>query len=97
MLTCTQFYTAVYAALPERPVNGGGGAGAEGFFLAYLAVPVVIVFYIVGFVLKRKTWIPISKIDVDSGRREIDMALHEEKRARVAAMNPVRRFMDKIM
>lgn len=63
----------------------------------YLAAPVVILFYVVGFLWKRKTWIPLSQIDVDSGRREVDMVLHEAKRARLAAMNPFRRFMDKIM
>lgn len=96
-LTYLQFYTALYAALPVAEKNGGGGAGAEGFFLDYLAAPVVILFYLIGFAWKRKTWIPLSQIDVDSGRRELDMVEHERKRARLAAMNPVRRFMDKIM
>lgn len=92
-----QFYTAVYDALPVREKNGGNGAGAEGFFLAYLAVPVVILFYIIGYVLKRATWIPIASIDVDSGRREIDPVEHEAKRVALAAKNPFMRFMSKIM
>jgi amino acid transporter len=96
-LTLIQFYTALYAALPIRETNGGGGEGAEGFFLAYLAVPVVIVFYVIGVVWKRKTWIPISKIDVDSGRRELDMVLHEETLAKYRAKGPFGRFMSKII
>lgn len=88
-----KFYTAVYDALPEP---SGGGAGAEGFFLAYLAVPVVILFYIAGFIWKRATWVKIADIDIDSGRRAIDQVEHDAMRAKKAQWSGFRRFMDRI-
>jgi amino acid transporter len=80
-----QIYVAIF------PVGGGpseipGSANdAEGFFKTCLAFPVVIVFWIVGYIWKRPTFLTIDKIDLDSGRREIDWELHrsiQEKRAR---------------
>lgn len=78
-----QMYVAIW------PVGGGPDGGelndAEGFFKTCLAFPVVIVFWIVGYVWKRPAFLTIDEIDLDSGRREIDWELHramEEKRAR---------------
>ncbi|KAB5585610.1 amino acid transporter [Coniochaeta sp. 2T2.1] len=78
-----QMYVAIW------PVGGGPDGGelndAAGFFKTCLAFPVVIAFWIVGYIWKRPTFLTIDKIDLDSGRREIDWELHramEEKRAR---------------
>jgi amino acid transporter len=78
-----QMYVAIW------PVGGGPDGGelndAEGFFKTCLAFPVVIVFWVVGYVWKRPAFLTIDKIDLDSGRREIDWELHramEDKRAR---------------
>ncbi|KAF4987654.1 hypothetical protein FGRMN_10245 [Fusarium graminum] len=60
-----QFYTAM------TNIDGSLGT-AEGFFQSYLALPVVIFFYIVGYVWKREGWRRIETIDVDTGRREHD-------------------------
>jgi amino acid transporter len=60
-----QFYTAI--------TNSDGSLGtAESFFESYLAFPVVILFYIVGYVWKRQGWVKIANIDLDTGRREHD-------------------------
>ncbi|EXM18653.1 hypothetical protein FOTG_13348 [Fusarium oxysporum f. sp. vasinfectum 25433] len=60
-----QFYTAM--------TNLDGSLGtAEGFFQSYLALPVVILFYAVGYIWKREGWRKVSEIDLDTGRREHD-------------------------
>ncbi|KAB8336746.1 hypothetical protein FH972_021055 [Carpinus fangiana] len=74
-----QFYTALY------PI-GGPNLTAEGFFKAYLAVPVVIVFYLGCYLWKRfyegdrAGFLKLSQIDVDSGRRELDWDLIEQEK-----------------
>lgn len=60
LVLIAQFYTAV------QPLS------AYDFFLSYLAIFVVILFYIIGVIWKRSTWLRTKDIDVDSGRREID-------------------------
>ncbi|SPJ74230.1 probable amino acid permease NAAP1 [Fusarium torulosum] len=60
-----QFYTAM------TNIDGSLGT-AEGFFQSYLALPVVIVFYIIGYIWKREGWRKVSEIDLDTGRREHD-------------------------
>ncbi|KAK4069804.1 hypothetical protein Purlil1_13642 [Purpureocillium lilacinum] len=62
-----QFYTAI-AAPPGTP----GLGTAENFFQQYLAAPVVILFWIIGYLWKRKGWLRTAEMDVDSGRRELD-------------------------
>ena len=76
-----QFYVAI------SPI-GGGINSAEGFFQAYLALPVVMFFWVIGFAWKRKGWLKTSQIDVDSGRREIDWEAHraEQERRRNASL-----------
>ncbi|KAM0250794.1 hypothetical protein ACHAP5_002011 [Fusarium lateritium] len=60
-----QFYTAM------TNIDGSLGT-AEGFFQSYLALPVVILFYVIGYVWKREGWRKVSEIDLDTGRREHD-------------------------
>ena len=76
-----QFYVAV------KPMN------AYDFFLSYLALFVVILFYIIGYAWKRKGWMKLSEIDVDAGRREIDYEVHEKLRAQYQALPVWRRFL----
>lgn len=80
-----QMYVAIW------PIGGGpdGGAvnDAEGFFMSCLAFPVVVAFWIAGYIWKRPKFLTIDNIDLDSGRREIDWELHrsiEEKRAQAS-------------
>ncbi|KAH7027847.1 amino acid permease/ SLC12A domain-containing protein [Microdochium trichocladiopsis] len=66
---------------------------AEGFFADYLAIFVVIVFWIIGYLWKRTGWLKLSQIDVDTGRRQLDVQLIADYRAHVAAMPTWRRIM----
>lgn len=65
---------------------GGGFNDVEGFFKSYLALPVVIVFWIGGFIWKRTGRLRTDDIDVDTGRRELDWDEINAYRATLAAM-----------
>ncbi len=73
-----QFYTAV------SPLSGD--PGAEAFFLSYLALPVVLLFWAIGFLWKRKGWLRSDQIDLDTGRRELPWDDINAYRAKLAAM-----------
>ncbi|EDN06778.1 hypothetical protein HCAG_03308 [Histoplasma mississippiense (nom. inval.)] len=49
---------------------------AETFFKSYLAAPIVMFFWVCGYLWKGQGWLKLSQIDVDSGRREIDWEAH---------------------
>ncbi|KAH7251204.1 amino acid permease/ SLC12A domain-containing protein [Fusarium tricinctum] len=72
-----QFYTAI------TNIDGSLGT-AEGFFQSYLALPVVIAFYIIGYIWKREGWRKVSEIDLDTGRREHDWDTINAYRAQLA-------------
>lgn len=80
-----QFFTAI------APV-GGGLNDAQGFFKAYLALPVVLVFWAAGYIWKRKGWIKIADIDIDTGRREHDWEVINAYRAKYARYPWWRKF-----
>lgn len=65
LVLIAQFYIAVW------PIGGnkGGGEAAKDFFLSYLALPVMIGFYIVGYWWKRTTPKRVHEIDLDTGRK----------------------------
>ncbi|KAI5466842.1 amino acid permease/ SLC12A domain-containing protein [Mariannaea sp. PMI_226] len=81
-----QFYTAITN-------TDGSLATVEGFFQSYLAAPVVILFYIMGYVWKRKSWVSIKDIDVDSGRREHDWEAIRANREALAAAPAWKRLL----
>ncbi|OJJ50183.1 hypothetical protein ASPZODRAFT_58491 [Penicilliopsis zonata CBS 506.65] len=81
-----QLFTAIAPA-------GGGINGAYGFFESYLALPVVIAFWIFGYVWKRQGWISIDKIDIDTDRRPLPWDEINAYRAQVAAMPAWRRLI----
>lgn len=56
-------------------------------------MPVVIVFWIGGFLWKRTGWLRTDQIDVDTGRREHDWAVINEYRAKLAAMPAWKRII----
>ena len=93
MLTRTQFYVAVADAVDAETVD----LGVQAFFKSYLAFPVVILFYIVGWVWKREGWRRISEIDVDSGRRELDYDSFQKLKAKRAGWPAWRRTLDKFV
>jgi amino acid transporter len=66
LVAVAQFYIAV---APVGGVEGGPGAVAEGFFEAYLALPVLLFFYVSGYLWKRKLPQRAHEINIDSGRK----------------------------
>lgn len=79
-----QFYKAAW------PIGEGDYTASErvvNFFQSYLAFPVVVVFYIVGFfVIKGSGWIPLSQLDVTTGRRDApSLEVLQQERAEAAA------------
>ena len=66
------------------------------FFQAYLAFFVVILFYIAGWLWKRKAWLKVSDIDIDSGRRELDWDAIEKLKTKRQNWPAWRRVLDKL-
>ena len=67
LMFMAQFYVALFPP--------GGKPSAEVFFQSYLSFPVVLAFYF-GHKLYARNWkllIPLSKLDIDTGRREMDL------------------------
>jgi amino acid transporter len=62
-----------------------GVGTAKGFFQAYLAAPVILFFWAVGYLWKREGVLRLSQIDVDTGRRELDWDDIKAYRAEVAS------------
>lgn len=61
----------------------GGKPEADTFFKAYLSFPIIIVFYL-GHKIWKKNWrlyIPVDEIDIDTGRRELDLDLLKQELA----------------
>ncbi|KAI1343733.1 amino-acid permease inda1 [Xylariaceae sp. FL0016] len=86
LVLIAQFYVAVC------PV-GGGYNDAAGFFELYLALPVVLLFWAIGYFWKREGWLRSAQIDVDTGRREVDMDEIRAFRAKVAAYPAWKRIL----
>jgi len=80
LVLIAQFYIALF------PIGGNadGAAAAESFFLAYLALPVMLMFYIIGVVWKRTRPARASEIDLVTGRK--CFATAEELNAERAAI-----------
>lgn len=86
LVLIAQFYTALY------PLGNDGKIGtAEDFFKSYLALPVVIVFWVCGFAWKRTGWLRTSQIDVDSGRRAVNWDRINATKAEIAGYPAWRR------
>jgi amino acid transporter len=66
---------------------------AEGFFKAYLALPVVMFMWLVGYFWKRTGWLKLSQIDVDNGRRAVNWDRINGEKQRIAAMPAWRRLI----
>lgn len=87
LVLIAQFYTAVWPL-------GGDPPSAEAFFKSYLALPVVLIFWIGGFFWKKTGWLRTHQIDVDTGRREVNWELVNKERERVRAMPAWRRALN---
>lgn len=73
LILIAQFYVALF------PI--GGSPNAQAFFQAYLAVPIIMAFYIFWKIYKKTRWVRTMEIDLVSGRRE--MNLNELKAAEI--------------
>lgn len=89
MLTTNQFYTAI------SPIGASLGT-AEGFFQSYMALFVVALFWIIGYLWKRQAWLRTPQIDVDTGRRELDWDYINAQRAEMATWPMWKKWMHKI-
>lgn len=68
LILVSQFWVALWPLGASKPQ-------VEDFFETWLCVPVMILFYLFYFIWKRKIlfFIPLDEIDIDTGRREVDM------------------------
>lgn len=66
LILVAQFYIAVF------PI--GGTPNAQSFFEAYLAVPIILAFFLFWKIYKKTRWVKIKNIDLISGRREMNLA-----------------------
>ncbi|KAI1840280.1 hypothetical protein JX265_009369 [Neoarthrinium moseri] len=80
LVLIAQFYVAI------EPLD------ATSFFQSYLAMPVVIFFWFVGYFWKREGWLRTSQMDVDSGRRELNWDEIRAYREHLAAQPAWKRF-----
>ncbi|KAI9051826.1 hypothetical protein LZ554_004088 [Drepanopeziza brunnea f. sp. 'monogermtubi'] len=85
-----QFYSALF------PIGGDGVGTAEDFFKAYAAFPLVICFWIVGYIWKGKAFLKLSEIDIDTGRRQHNWEIINAHRKKMAALPAYRRVLDKL-
>ncbi|GME84303.1 unnamed protein product [Ambrosiozyma monospora] len=69
LIFIAQFWIALF------PI--GKSPNPTDFFQAYLTAPVWIFFYLIYMFYKRefRPWIPLKDLDIDEGRREMDMDL----------------------
>ncbi|KAG5926116.1 Amino-acid permease inda1 [Claviceps africana] len=88
LVLIAQFYTAIAA-----PPGKSGVGTVQDFFKSYLAFPVVIFFWIVGYLWKGKGWLRTAEMDVDTGRRELDWEEINAFRAKVATWPAWRRIL----
>jgi len=86
-----QFFVAI-----APPGNNGDLNDAEGFFQAFLTVPVILFFWAIGFLWKREGWLRTAQMDVDTGRRELDWEAINAFRAEVAAWPTWKRLLHKL-
>lgn len=66
LILIAQFYVALF------PI--GGTPNAQAFFEAYLAVPIIMGFFIFWKIYKNTRWVRTKEIDLVSGRREMNLA-----------------------
>ncbi|POR33743.1 Amino-acid permease inda1, partial [Tolypocladium paradoxum] len=90
LVLAAQFFTAI------APVGKTGVNNAEGFFKSYLAFPIVLAFWLLGFLWKRTGWLRLDQIDVDTGRRELDWDEVRAYREHIKSLPTWRRVCHKL-
>ncbi|RJE26211.1 Amino acid permease [Aspergillus sclerotialis] len=81
LVLIAQFYIAIVA-----PPGESGMGTAEGFFQSYLALPVILLIWIIGYLWKRQGWLKLAEIDVETGRRQHDWEAIRTERVRIAQL-----------
>ncbi|TVY15758.1 General amino-acid permease GAP2 [Lachnellula arida] len=83
LILIAQFWVGAW---PVDYGNQGPGGQAKSFFLAYLAAPIVIIFYVFYKVWKKTPFMRAKDMDLQTGIRELNLpALLAEERAEQAA------------
>jgi yeast amino acid transporter len=90
VVLAAQFYTAI------APPGTSELNDAAGFFKSYLALPIVLTFWLGGFFWKRTGWLRTAQMDVDTGRRELDWEEIHAYRAHQATLPKWRRWANKL-
>ncbi|KAI4868185.1 amino-acid permease inda1 [Hypoxylon rubiginosum] len=90
LVLIAQFYVAI-APPGQDELND-----VAGFFQSYLALPVVMLFWAVGYLWKRTGWLRTHQIDVDTGRREVDWEEINAFRAHLASLPAWRRMLNMV-
>ncbi|KAL9946153.1 hypothetical protein ACHAQF_003985 [Verticillium nonalfalfae] len=91
IVLAAQFYTAI------APPGQSALNDAEGFFKSYLALPVVMLFWICGFLWKRTGWLRTAQMDVDTGRRDLDWEAIREYREHQKSLPKWRQILNRVM
>jgi amino acid transporter len=88
-----QFYTAL-SPIGVYEDFGGPIGDANSFFISYLAAPVVLFFWVCGYIWKRGSlFIKVADIDLTTGRRPVDWDAINAEKARVAAFPAWKRVL----
>lgn len=64
--------------------------------MSMLALPVVLVFWLIGYFWKRSGWLRTAQMDVDTGRRELNWEEINQYRDRVQNMPGWKRLVYKL-
>jgi len=86
IILAAQFYTAATPA-------GGVPNSVERILQNILTIPVVAVFWVIGFVWKRSAWVPMDKVDLDTGLRQHNWDEINAYRAKINAYPAWKRFI----
>lgn len=80
LVLIAQFWIALF------PI--GGSPSASNFFENYLSCPILIGFYVFHKIWKRnwRWWIPVEEVDIDTGRRDLDLELLKQEIAEEKAI-----------
>ncbi|KAI1750376.1 amino acid permease/ SLC12A domain-containing protein [Xylaria castorea] len=87
LVLAAQFYVAI------SPIGKSLG-DAQGFFMTYLAAPVVLVFAAAGLAWNRNGWLRTKDMDIDTGRREHDWDEINAYRQHLASLPAWRRVLN---
>lgn len=77
-----QFYIAAF------PIGEGADSPSDrvnDFFIAFLAAPIVVLFYVAYKVIKRPSFVRVSEMDISTGRKSVPLQVLRQEREEEAA------------